>query len=139
MRLRGISRVSFKSIASFSQNEEIFSFTPTMAEPPPPPLYDNNEEQAPHAAAYPPAPAAAVGAPIISQAHLPSPTSRKAAPPRQTDHTYHDWAKHPPDDYAIRSSKKADNNFVSASLFVSVSERVLCRIRSNVFVYTLVV
>ncbi|KAL3803933.1 hypothetical protein ACHAWO_013736 [Cyclotella atomus] len=85
-----------------------------MAEPPPPPpppLYDNNEEQAPHAAAYPPAPAAAVGAPIISQAHLPSPTSRKAAPPRQTDHTYHDWAKHPPDDYAIRSSKKADNNF----------------------------
>ncbi|KAL7502730.1 hypothetical protein ACHAXN_000977 [Cyclotella atomus] len=83
-----------------------------MAEPPPPPLYDNNnEEQAPNAAAYPLAPAAAVGAPIISQAHLPSPTSRKAAPPRQTDHTYHDWAKHPPDDYAIRSSKKADNNF----------------------------
>jgi hypothetical protein len=91
-----------------------------MAEPPPPPLYDNNnEEQAPNAAAYPPAPPAA--APIISQAHLPSPTSRKAAPPRQTDHTYHDWAKHPPDDYAIRSSKKADNNFVSVGVFVSVT------------------
>jgi hypothetical protein len=92
-----------------------------MAEPPPPPLYDNNnEEQTSDApAAYPLAPPAA--APVISQAHLPAPTSRKAAPPRQTDHTYHDWAKHPPDDYAIRSSKKADNNFVSASLFVSVT------------------
>jgi len=93
-----------------------------MAEPPPPPHYDNNnEEQDPNAAAYPLAPAAAVGAPIISQAHLPAPMSRKAAPPRQTDHTYHDWAKHPPDDYAIRSSKKADNNFVSVGVFVSVT------------------
>jgi hypothetical protein len=79
--------------------------TPTMASDPTSP----NDEEALSAAAY-------ASVPVGNQPpDLPSPsTARKTVAPRQTDHTYHDWAKHPPDDYAIRSSKKAENNFVSS-------------------------
>jgi len=45
-------------------------------------------------------------------------TPRLAPPPRRTDHTYHDWAQYPPDDRAIRTTKKSNNNFVS-SLFLN--------------------
>ncbi|KAL7481176.1 hypothetical protein ACHAW6_006855 [Cyclotella cf. meneghiniana] len=38
-------------------------------------------------------------------------TPRLARPPRRTDHTYHDWAQYPPDDSAIRTTKKSNNNF----------------------------
>ena len=38
---------------------------------------------------------------------------RANVPPRRMDHTYHDWAQYPPDDYELRRSKKTANNFVS--------------------------
>ncbi|KAL3783831.1 hypothetical protein HJC23_005324 [Cyclotella cryptica] len=36
---------------------------------------------------------------------------RLAPPPRRIDHTYHDWATYPPDDHALRTTKKSNNNF----------------------------
>lgn len=40
---------------------------------------------------------------------------RSNVAPRRMDHTYHDWATYPPDDYELRRSrsKKTANNFVS--------------------------
>eukprot|EP00804_Cyclotella_cryptica_P027675 CCRYP_010293-RB/>CCRYP_010293-RB protein AED:0.05 eAED:0.05 QI:191/1/1/1/0.66/0.75/4/300/416 len=37
--------------------------------------------------------------------------ARLAPPPRRTDHTYRDWARHPPDDHEIRPTSKSKNNF----------------------------
>lgn len=52
---------------------------------------------------------------IIALAPVAARASRQTAAPRRTDHTYHDWAQHSPDDYQVRSvSKKSTNNFVSA-------------------------
>ena len=52
---------------------------------------------------------------------------RANVPPRRMDHTYHDWAQYPPDDYELRRSKKTANNFVSNSfgLLASRSSPVL--------------
>jgi hypothetical protein len=46
--------------------------------------------------------------------------TRQIVAPRRTDHTYHDWTSHPPDDYSIRSaSKKSNSNFVSIYPFLN--------------------
>jgi hypothetical protein len=65
-------------------------------------------EHVPYAAAAPPSPSTLHEVASSSQAVAPV---RQVAPPRRTDHTYHDYATQTPSPYEYPVTKKSTSNF----------------------------